>query len=177
MNDKATLRTILRAVRDRCERATLAVPHALRARLRSGITITSYVPIGSEADPAPIVAAALQAGCTLALPRVVARDRPMRFLAWSPGDPLVPGQFGLRQPAETAFECTPDIILTPLVGFDRRGNRLGQGAGYYDRAFARFPHAWRIGVALGVQEVESVPTDAWDVPLHAIVTEQEWITP
>jgi 5-formyltetrahydrofolate cyclo-ligase len=71
----------------------------------------------------------------------------------------------------------PDLILTPLVAFDRSLARLGQGAGHYDRAFARYPLARRIGVAFSVQEVERLPTDAWDVPLHAIVTEREWIAP
>ncbi|WP_445192547.1 5-formyltetrahydrofolate cyclo-ligase [Sphingomonas sp. Tas61C01] len=177
MIDKTSLRATLRAARERSDRGTLIVPDTFRARLRRGLVVTSYVPVGSEADPAPLNAAALDAGCTLALPHVVGREQPMRFLAWAPGDALVPGRFGLSQPADTAAECTPDIILAPLLGFDRCGNRLGQGAGYYDRAFARYPHAWRIGVALAVQEVDSVPTDAWDVPLHAIVTELEWITP
>ena len=72
-------------------------------------------------------------------------------------------------------ELTPDIVLTPLVGFDRRGTRLGQGAGHYDRAFAAHPAAWRVGIAWSVQEVDALPADAWDVPLHAIATEREWI--
>ncbi|WP_375422226.1 5-formyltetrahydrofolate cyclo-ligase [uncultured Sphingomonas sp.] len=177
MTDKQALRAALRAARDRSPGGTILVPQEVRARLAAGVIVTSYVPIGSEADPAPLVRSALTAGCTLAMPHVVSRSEPLRFLAWSPGDALVPGPFGLSQPASTADEVDPAIILTPLVGFDRHGNRLGQGAGYYDRAFARFPRAWRIGVALAVQEVDSVPTETWDVPLHAIVTEQEWITP
>ena len=60
---------------------------------------------------------------------------------------------------------------------DRRGNRLGQGAGQYDRAFAAHPAAWRIGVAWSVQQVDALAPDPWDVPLHAIVTESEWIVP
>lgn len=177
MTDKQALRATLRAARDRNPGGTILVPDALSARLAAGITVTSYLPLGSEADPSPLVRAALEAGCALALPHVVNRQQPLRFLAWCPGDSLVPGPFGLSQPAATAAELDPDIILTPLVGFDRSGNRLGQGAGYYDRVFARYPRAWRVGVALAVQEVDSVPTDAWDAPLHAIVTEQEWITP
>ena len=88
---------------------------------------------------------------------------------------LVAGPHGLSQPAVDAIELRPDIILTPLVAFDARLNRLGQGAGYYDRAFERFPDAWRIGVAWSVQQVADVPTEPWDKPLHAVVTEQGWI--
>ena len=177
MTVKQSLRATLRAARDRSPGGAILIPAELRSRLAAGVIVASYVPISSEADPAPLVRAALAAGCSLAMPHVVSRSEPLRFLAWSPGDALLPGPFGLSQPASTAGEVEPAVILTPLVGFDRRGNRLGQGAGYYDRAFARFPRAWRIGVALAVQEVDSVPTEAWDVPLHAIVTEQEWITP
>ena len=68
-------------------------------------------------------------------------------------------------------------MLTPLVAFDRRGNRLGQGAGHYDRAFATLPSAWRVGVAWSVQECEELKADTWDIPLHAVVTEKEWIVP
>ncbi len=177
MIDKQSLRTMLRAARDRAGAADLPVPAAFLARLAQGATVASYVPIGSEADPSPFARAAVDAGCVIALPHVVDRSRPLRFLAWSTEAALVAGPFGLSQPAEDAGELEPDIILTPLVGFDRRGNRLGQGAGYYDRAFVRHPGAWRVGVARAVQEVETLPIDAWDVPLHAIATEREWITP
>ena len=80
--------------------------------------------------------------------------------------------FNLRQPDPASPEVAPDVILTPLVGFDRRLNRLGQGAGHYDRAFARYEHAWRVGIAWSVQEVPAIPADIWDVPLHAIITEE-----
>jgi len=97
---------------------------------------------------------------------------PIRFLAWQLGEPLVDGPFNLRQPDPASPEVEPDVILTPLVGFDRRLNRLGQGAGHYDRAFARYEAAWRVGVAWSVQEVPAIPADIWDVPLHAIITEE-----
>ena len=111
-------------------------------------------------------------GCTLALPHVIDRATPIRFLAWNPHESLVPGPFNLLQPAEDCAEVAPDVILTPLVGFDRRLNRLGQGAGHYDRAFARYEAAWRVGIAWSVQEVPAIPADIWDVPLHAIITEE-----
>ena len=175
MTDKRSLRIRLRAARAAAEPGVLSVPDALAERLVPGIVVAAYAPVGSEVDPAPLVAAARAAGGVIALPHVVDRATPIRFLAADGA--LRDGPFGLRQPGGEAAVLVPDIILTPLVGFDRYGNRLGQGAGHYDRAFAEYPAAWRIGLALGLQEVPVLPADPWDVPLHAIITEREWIVP
>ncbi|MCD2323780.1 5-formyltetrahydrofolate cyclo-ligase [Sphingomonas sp. IC-56] len=173
--EKPVLRARLRAARDQFASETsqaITAPDSYVARLRPGLVVASYCPMGSEADPSQLAAAALEAGCTLALPHVVNRATPIRFLAWSIGDTLADGPYGLRQPQSDCAEVAPDIILTPLVGFDPRLNRLGQGAGHYDRAFARYPDAWRLGVAWSVQEAPAIPADIWDVPLEAIITEK-----
>lgn len=175
MTDKRTLRVRLRAVRDAAPPATLPVPEAFAARLAPERIVAAYLPVGSEADPAPLARAAATAGCRLALPHVVDRATPLRFLHWADEVALAAGPWHLRQPPADAEQLAPDIILAPLLGFDRRGNRLGQGAGHYDRAFAAHPDAWRVGVALAVQEVDALEPDPWDVPLHAILTETEWI--
>jgi 5-formyltetrahydrofolate cyclo-ligase len=177
--DKPALRARMRATRDAFVASNpppVTVPPAVRARLAHGLTVTSYVPMGSEADPSPLARAATDAGCVLALPHITVRSEPMRFLAWETEAALEAGPFGLTQPAAGAIELRPDIILTPLVAFDVELNRLGQGAGYYDRVFERFPEAWRVGVAWSCQRVDALPVETWDVPLHAIVTEQGWIT-
>lgn len=174
---KSALRARLRALRDKATGLPIAPAAAYLDRLAPGLVVASYVPMGGEADPALFVATALAANCRVVLPHVVDRALPIRFLAWPGEAALVPGPFGLRQPAADLPELAPAIILTPLVGFDRRGNRLGQGAGHYDRAFAAHPDAWRVGIAWSVQEVEALPADAWDVPLHAIATDKEWIEP
>lgn len=174
LTDKQSLRARLRAERDRFAAETggaVLAPDAFVARLARGMIVASYVPVGSEADPSLLAAAALAAGCTLALPHVVDRASPIRFLAWHPEAPLVAGPFGLSQP-DAGDEVAPDVILTPLIGFDARLSRLGQGAAHYDRAFARYPDAWRVGVAWSVQQVAAVPTDVWDVPLEAVITEE-----
>lgn len=157
--------------------AAIVVPDAFLARLRRGLVVTSYIPIAGEADPAPLARAALDAGCVLALPHVTTRDAPMRFLAWDGGAALEGGPMGLRQPAPDAPEVAPDIILTPLLAFDAALGRLGQGGGFYDRVFARHPDAWRVGIAWSVQRVDAVPRAPWDVALHAVATEKDWITP
>lgn len=174
MTDKTRLRAELRAARRSASGAVPAWP-SFTALLSRGLVVASYVPVGGEADPAPLEQAALAAGCRLALPHVVDRATPLVFLAWEAEIALTEGPFGLRQPAAHHPSLAPNIVLTPLVGFDRRGNRLGQGAGHYDRAFAAFPHARRIGIALSVQETDQLTPDPWDVPLHAIATEREWI--
>lgn len=175
--DKNRLRAQIRAARDAFvagKPPAIEAPPEYRALLKPGLTVTSYVPIGSEADPSLLARAAVEAGCVIALPHVTIRTEPMRFLAWATEAALFAGPFGLQQPATDATALVPDIILTPLLAFDAKLDRLGQGAGYYDRAFAQFPHARRIGVAWDVQRVETLPTDPWDMPLHAIITENGW---
>lgn len=173
-DDKRTLRARMRSLRDEFAMTiggTIEPPPALLARFRPGVVISSYVPLGSEADPSAIAWAAREAGCTIVLPHVTSRESPVRFFAWEPDHALIDGPLGLRQPADDGPESDPDIVLTPLLAFDDMLNRLGQGAGHYDRVFERLPDAWRIGVAWSVQRVEGLATDPWDVPLHGVVTE------
>jgi len=179
MTDKLALRAQLRAVRDKfaVTEGPFDAPDQFLGFLEKGWVVATYSPVGGEADPALFNIAVLATLGELALPHVVDRATPLRFLHWSRNARLVRGPFGLSQPDGDMAEVTPDIILTPLVGFDRRGNRLGQGAGHYDRAFAAHPAAIRIGIAYSVQEVDTLPADPWDVPLHHIATEKEWITP
>lgn len=175
---KPALRRWLRAARDAfvaSEPPAIDPPAAYLALLRPGTIVASYRPIGSEADPARLVEAALARGCDLALPHVVDRAGALRFLVWHPDHALHPGPFRLEQPHADRDEVRPDIVLTPLLGYDHALRRLGQGAGHYDRAFAALPAAVRIGVAWSVQYVDPLPSDPWDVPLHAVITEQGWI--
>ncbi|MGF7148580.1 5-formyltetrahydrofolate cyclo-ligase [Sphingomonas zeicaulis] len=182
--DKRGLRA---ALRERREAHVAALPGAIRALtfgiapgplaalMRRARCVAAYAPLGAEADPLRLLTQAAAMGCETALPHIVSRADPMRFIAWRPGSLLVVGPMGLRQPDAAGREVAPDLILTPLVGFDRRRNRLGQGAGHYDRAFAANPQALRIGVAWSVQEVESLPLEPWDMPLDAVLTEREWL--
>ena len=183
---KAALRKALRARRaalaaDPAWRADLLIhtlfvaDHVTRHLDNAGV-VAGYISDGEEVDAIPLLFAAIDRGLALALPHVSTREAPMRFLRWHPGDPLVPGAFGLLQPRSDAEEVAPDLILTPLVGFDRKLARIGQGAGFYDKAFARLPDARRIGLAWSVQEVPHIPVDPWDMPLHGIATEREWIS-
>ncbi len=138
--------------------------------------VAGYSPVGSEADPTELLEMAHASGITTALPYLSDREAKMEFRAWSPHNPLERAPFGFKQPVSAAPCVSPDLILMPLVGFDRAMNRLGQGAGHYDCALACLPDARRIGIAWSVQEVSSVPTDSWDMPMDGVFTENEWIT-
>ena len=182
--DKAELRRLLRTRRrgflaglDPRDLAALHRDLVLRLapRLAGARIVSAYVATGGEIDPLEILLHAAGMGMRTALPRVESREEPMSFRCWTPGDELVSGPLGLTQPAAAAAVCEPDLILTPLLGFDRALGRIGQGAGFYDRAFAAHPHARRIGLAWSVQEVDAIPIDPWDVPLHGLATEREWI--
>jgi 5-formyltetrahydrofolate cyclo-ligase len=180
---KLALRAELRARRtahvtalgpDLARAAAEAAADRLLAHIPAGATVSLYVAMHDELDPEPLAATLHARGHALALPALFDATA-MQFLAWQPGDPLGRGPMALRQPLASAPECAPDLIVTPLTGFDRQGGRIGYGAGHYDRAFQRYPGAHRIGLAWAVQEVEAVPHDPWDVRLHAITTEREFI--
>ncbi|UZW56773.1 5-formyltetrahydrofolate cyclo-ligase [Sphingobium sp. JS3065] len=182
--EKATLRSIARQKR-RAFVASLdplahrlafkVIPSPLARRLADAQVVALYMGLDDEA-PAQRLAAPLQAmGKTLALPRVIDRLGSMDFLSWRPEDQLFPGLFGTSHPEPTGDPVTPDVIIAPLIGFDRAMNRLGQGGGYYDRVFARYPDALRLGLAWSVQEHDDLPADPWDLPLNLILTEVELI--
>src|SRR3546814_12392054 len=97
----------------------------------------------------------------------------MDFRRWRLGEPLEKGPWGTQQPADHAALAAPDIIFCPLVGFDRRGGRIGQGGGHYDRYFAAHPGALRIGIGWSVQEIDATTRQSTDIPPDATLTQQE----
>jgi 5-formyltetrahydrofolate cyclo-ligase len=150
-------------------------PSALKSLFALDRTVAAYAAIGSEVNPMALLEIARQHGCKTALPHVVSKIAPMRFLKWAPGDILDDGPFGLIQPLASNAVMIPDIVFVPLVAFDRSLARLGQGAGHYDRALSILDNVTAIGIAWSVQECNKLPIDPWDVPLDAVLTEKEWI--
>jgi 5-formyltetrahydrofolate cyclo-ligase len=136
------------------------------------LSAAGYFPIHDELDPIPLLEALRAGGLRTALP-VVKPGPDLIFREWFPGAPLKRGKYGLRQPGEEQAELTPDIVLVPLLAFDRRGGRLGYGAGYYDAALRRMrqrgPVA-AIGIAFDEQEFPEVPQEPQDEPLDTILT-------
>lgn len=136
--------------------------------------VGSYVAIRCEMDPMPLAGAFMLLGARIAFPRVEGGH--MTFRHFDPAtDELVAGPFGLMQPGPDAPESVPDLVLVPLLAFDRRGHRLGYGAGYFDRWLAAHPHVSAVGLAFAAQEVERVPDEPHDRPLQVILTEAERI--
>ena len=145
---------------------------------RPGAVLSGYWPIRDEADPRPAMAA--HAG-PLCLPVVTARGTPLIFRAWD-GDPtrLERGGFGTRHPEEGAPEVLPEVLIVPLAGFDRRGNRLGYGGGYYDRTLEKLRRGGdvlAVALAWAVQELPDIPVEPVDQPMDLIVTDREIIRP
>ena len=192
-----------RAARRRLRALRLALPPEVRAAaereiagalrrmgaLRRGRRIAVYLAMPGEVDPAAILRAARRAGCEIFVPRVSSRRRGrMCFVPLRPETRLRPNAYGIAEPVardgERVRPLELDLVLMPVVGFDRQGNRLGMGAGYYDRALRHRRDAarrWRrprlVGLAFAGQEVESILPSPWDVALDAIVTERGVVWP
>ncbi len=154
-----------------------AIGPGLVPRLAPGsrAVASAFLPIRGEPDCLPLLHALAAAGLDTALPVTPKRGLPLRFHRWRPGEPLVTRTWGISEPGPDTPEVDPDVLFVPLAAFDRRGYRLGYGAGFYDNALAvlraRKP-VLAIGVAFALQEVEAVPAEPHDERLDMIVTEQ-----
>ncbi len=139
-----------------------------------GLVISGFFPIRSEADVRPLMARLKTRGARLCLPVVIDRET-IVFRELVAGAELIDTGFGTRGPGPDAAVLDPDLLLVPLSAFDADGNRIGYGAGHYDRAIARLREKGRhprlIGIAFDCQEVAEVPYEAHDVRLEAVLTE------
>ena len=146
---------------------------ALLAALPAGATLALYAAKGSEVDTAGVDAHA-RTHARVVYPRVVSGERRLAFHRAAPGA-LVPGHFGLREPAAdpaTAVELAEiDAFVVPGLAFDRAGGRIGWGHGHYDATLSAAPRALRIGLAFECQVLDTVPHDPHDILLHAVITE------
>lgn len=184
--DKAKLRRQMRRLRRQLldeapqasRRAALKLPVSRFTRFS---VVGAYYVQGTELDPGPILAAIMELGqgrIQAALPVAAARNAPLTFRLWRQDLPLVPDAFGIPAPPQSAPEVLPNLVLTPVLAFDRQGGRLGQGGGHYDRTLARLRQqrpVFVLGLAFAGQEVDAVPMGPHDQRLDAIVTETEFI--
>ena len=133
--------------------------------------IGAYWPIRGEYDCRPLLSALHKQGLKLGLPAVIAKNAPLEFHAWKPGDLMQEGAFNISQPSQ-AVVVIPDCLLIPVVAFDARNYRLGYGAGFYDRTLAQMNlKPVTIGTAFAFQRLDDIRPHAFDLALDYIVTE------
>ena len=143
-----------------------------------GRIVSGFMPLKSEINPLPLMRKLAEAGAGLALPVVAGRGKPLIMRGWIWGEPLVAAVWGIHEPPSQAPTVDPDIVLVPLLAFDRAGHRIGYGAGYYDLTIAQLrakKPITAVGIAFAAQEVQTVPTTASDAPLDLVLTENETI--
>ena len=185
-DEKAAMRAEVLARRNalepvrRIELSLDACSHGAKAvEFDPGTIISGFFPIRSEIDPRPLMDKFRQMGARLCLP-IVQDKVTIVFRELLRGAKLVDSGFGTRGPGEEAQILDPAILIMPLAAFDKTGGRIGYGAGHYDMAIARLvakglnPHC--VGFAFSIQEVDNVPVEPHDQPLHAILTETGYHT-
>ena len=141
--------------------------------------VSGFIPYKSEISTIPLLNVLRRSGWTTALPVVIAPGEPLVFRAWAPGEPLVPGVWDIPIPLGTTPEVLPDVLLVPLLAFDRAGYRLGYGGGFYDRTLVKLraiKEVTAVGVAYHAQLVDQVPRASYDAPLDYVMTEEETLT-
>jgi 5-formyltetrahydrofolate cyclo-ligase len=170
-------KTLLQARRQipkqqRMEETEAALAHARRFLVTQPQAIIAlYMPIFGELSPLALA----DAGEICCVP-VIEGDGVMRFARMTSDTPMHPNRFGIAEPMTPEW-VTPTLVFTPLVGGDARGTRLGYGKGYYDRYFVSESgaRALRVGLAFRCQYVQQLPTEAHDLPLHALATADAWV--
>ena len=181
---KAELRVAAQMLRDALSaEERKAAAEAIAARkfplaIAPGTIVSGFMPLKSEINPLPLLQKLAEAGARLALPAIAGRGKPLIMRAWEFGAPLDRGQWGIREPKPEAPEVDPDILLVPLLAFDRAGYRLGYGAGYYDMTIHRLralKPVTAVGIAFAAQEVPKIPTTPRDERLDLVLTEREVI--
>jgi 5-formyltetrahydrofolate cyclo-ligase len=153
--------------------AQAAAAHLAAARLPDISIFSLYHPMGSEMDPRPLLA--VLAPAYAPLPARGDPSRPaLEFRRWAGDEVLTPDAFGIASPPADAPVLIPDLVIAPVLGFDATGNRLGQGAGHYDRTLQGLRASrpvFVIGLAYAGQEVDALPAEPHDQRLDAILTE------
>ena len=192
-NERHTLRGLHRTARKRLSEEEQAAAAAALSSLvtaqdfyQSATKIAFYLAVDGEIDPQPLLSQALTEGKTCFLPVVNQRDE--QLLSFAPYDSateLVENQWGIAEPPAPATEISPtgfDLVLVPLVAFDRECYRLGMGKGFYDRTFSfkifnRSSQPLLIGLAHECQLADGLPSEGWDVRLDAVVTAEKIYRP
>ena len=137
--------------------------------------VSGFFPFTTEISVLPLLAKLASEGWTTALPVVLGKNKPLKFRIWTPGEPTVLGIWDIPMPPETAAEVLPDVVLAPMLAFDKRGFRLGYGGGFYDRTLnllRKLKPIEAIGISYAAQEIDEVPHSDHDEPLDWMLTER-----
>ena len=163
------------AWKDRAPLALASMPLPLQAL--AGVNVVSaFHPYQSEIDTRLLLGKLAGEGWTTCLPIVLGKGLPLEFRRWLPGEPLIAGVWGIQRPPDSSPVMEPDVLIIPLLAFDRAGFRLGYGGGFYDRTLEKLralKNIVAIGAGYSGQEVEAVPHGDHDQPLDYLMTEKE----
>lgn len=143
---------------------------------KPGQVVAAYWPIKRELDTLPLLEQLATSGARVVLPVVTKSSDTLLFRAWTPDQDLGAGAFGIPVPPDTAELLVPDIVVIPLLAFDRRGTRLGYGGGYYDRTLALLQGQQLVQV-IGYAYAEQMclfplPREGHDIPMDMVITPQ-----
>lgn len=142
--------------------------------LHRDVVVGGYRPIHTELDPTPLMRFLHTLGLTLGVPVIMGQGQPLEFYRWTPGMPMEDGEFGAMIP-KIKDVVEPQLLIAPLVAWDRHGYRLGYGGGFYDRTLERLRQrrpTKAIGYAYAAQELPGVPREVTDQPLNGIATNE-----
>jgi 5-formyltetrahydrofolate cyclo-ligase len=181
--EKQALRKEMRAIRRDFhkasgERASFDLMELVSssAALKNAEIISCFWPIQTEVNTVPLIHKLYKAGHQICLPIVVGNAQPLIFRQWTPETEMLEGAYKAMTPVESSPQLVPDLILSPLLAFDRNGYRLGYGGGFYDRSIEEIKTTKPLvtaGLAYSVQEVDNVPTEKTDQKLDFLITEKE----
>lgn len=186
MGDLTTLRKILRERRKlvtgkvRAQASMVAADYVMQYLISRPVvrTVGIFLSLPEEIDTTILIQKLWQAQYEVCLPVVVKKDAPLQWEEYYPDIQLSPDAQGILAPVleKNTYRrnIVPEFVIMPLVGYDKCGNRLGMGGGYYDRSFAgkiRGQAPWLVGFAYACQAVEELPIRPWDVPMDALANE------
>ena len=163
---------------ERAKAAEIIATRPFPVAMNAGMIVSGFMPLKTEINPLPLMRSLAAQGARLALPAIDGRGKPLIMRAFAFGDELASGQWGIREPKADTPDVAPDVLLVPLLAFDRTGHRIGYGAGYYDMTIAglrAMKPVVAVGLAFAAQEIGEVPVTPRDARLDLVLTEREII--
>ncbi len=143
--------------------------------LKQSDIIAGYWPLKDEIDITLVLEILEENGHSLCLPRIQQHDKDLSFRRYKRGDKLYKHSFGVMEPADLAALLQPDVVIVPLLAFDKSGHRIGFGSGYYDRTLRQLQEISEViavGVGYDFQQIDRIPSEPHDIKLDCVVTDK-----